>query len=412
MDIDQPLRLLGFLTPSQFMRRHWQKKPLIVRQAITASQPVLSRKDLFRLAALADVESRLITNKIGAAKLTVGVVSQPEPRLWTMQSGPFAARRLPALSLPGWTLLVQGVNLHDAQAHELMRQFRFIPDARLDDVMISFASPKGGVGPHFDSYDVFLLQTSGRRRWRISRQKDLTLQQGVPLKLLQNFEADQEFVLDAGDMLYLPPRYAHDGVAEALNDDGTPSADCITCSIGFRAPSKAALATELLHRIADFDLQDDEAEAVESKSSPDLYADPDQIATSTPAQLPASFQNFAHKAVLNALKNPLALACVLGEYLTEPKPAVWFEESAQVPHWTAETRLQLDARTRMMYDSNHIFINGESHQARGADAKLMRRLADNRVLMPKDLKRASPEAVRLLRDWLAAGWICVHRLAK
>jgi 50S ribosomal protein L16 3-hydroxylase len=409
MDIDKPLRLLGDLTPTQFMRRHWQKKPLVVRQAINASQPVISRAALFRLAARADVESRLITQQLRPAK-SAGEASPPSlSGQWAMQSGPFAARSLPALSTPAWTLLVQGVDLHDAHVHDLMQQFRFIPDARLDDVMISFATPMGGVGPHFDSYDVFLLQTSGRRRWRISRQKDLTLQEGVPLKILQNFQADEEFVLDAGDMLYLPPRYAHEGVAEALNDDATPSSDCITCSIGFRAPAKAELAAELLHRMADFDLQDDDEAQVVGQSSLALYKDPDQSATTTPAELPAKLQDFAHQAVLEVLKNPLAMVCVLGEYLTEPKPSVWFEESEQSTAWTAGTWLQLDPRTRMMYDAHHVFINGESHRARGADAKLMRRLADERALMPKDLKRASSDAVSLLTDWATAGWIRVLR---
>ena len=125
-----------------------------------------------------------------------------------------AAQPAGPVGRPRWTLLVQGVDLHDARAHALLQHFRFVPDARLDDLMISFATAGGGVGPHFDSYDVFLLQASGRRRWKIGRQKDLTLQEGVPLKILQNFEPEQEFVLEAGDMLYLPPRYAHDGLAE------------------------------------------------------------------------------------------------------------------------------------------------------------------------------------------------------
>ncbi len=410
MDIDQPQRLLGNLTPTQFMRRHWQKKPLVVRQAITAGLPVMSRAALFRLAALEDVESRLITQQQRSAKSAGAASPAPLGAQWAMQSGPFPARSLPPLSLPAWTLLVQGVDLHDGLVHELLQQFRFIPDARLDDVMISFATPEGGVGPHFDSYDVFLLQTSGRRRWRISCQKDLRLQEGVPLKILQNFQADQEFVLEAGDMLYLPPRYAHDGVAVALNDDGTPSSDCITCSIGFRAPAKAELAAELLHRMADFDLQEDHDEEVGGKSVLHLYKDPDQSATTTPAELPASLKNFAHQAVLEALKNPLALACVLGEYLTEPKPSVWFEESGQSMAWSEPTWLQLDVRTRMMYDAQYVFINGESHRARGADAKLMWRLADNRALTPKELKRASPDAISLLTDWAAAGWIRVQTL--
>lgn len=408
MDIDKPLTLLGNLTPAQFMRRHWQKKPLVVRQAITPDQHLISRTNLFRLAALPDVESRLIVQQPNPPKKT-GRTSQSEaPVQWTLKSGPFAARTLPALSASGWTLLVQGVDSHNADVHALMQSFRFIPDARLDDVMVSFATSQGGVGPHFDSYDVFLLQTSGRRRWRISRQKDLTLQEGMPLKILQNFEPDEEFVLDAGDMLYLPPRYAHDGVAEAFNDDGTPSQDCITCSIGFRAPAQAELAAELLHRLADFNLLDDDdnegSMAVNSRSA-GLYKDPGQSATPTPAEMPISLQTFAQSAVLEALKNPLALACVLGEYLTEPKPRVWFEEQEQLTDWVSSTPLQLDVQTRMMYDAEHVFINGESHRARGADAKLMRRLADSRMLTPPELKRASPAARELLQNWAAAGWL-------
>src|SRR6185369_3583435 len=127
-----------------------------------------------------------------------------------LRRGPLARRALPPLAQPGWTLLVQGVDLHDAGAHALLNQFRFVPDARLDDLMISYASDTGGVGPHFDSYDVFLLQAQGRRRWRIGRQRDLTLRVDVPLKILARFEPEAEHVLEPGDLLYLPPRYAHD----------------------------------------------------------------------------------------------------------------------------------------------------------------------------------------------------------
>jgi len=160
MEIDQPLTLLGGLSAQQFMRRHWQKKPLLVRQAVPAMVPPIARPELFDLAAHEEVESRLIRHgKSG----------------WTLKHGPFARRALPSLKQPGWTLLVQGVDLHHQGVHELLQQFRFVPDARLDDVMISYASDTGGVGPHFDSYDVFLLQAQGRRRWSIGKQGDLRL---------------------------------------------------------------------------------------------------------------------------------------------------------------------------------------------------------------------------------------------
>jgi 50S ribosomal protein L16 3-hydroxylase len=382
MDVKQTLTLLGGLTPQQFMRRHWQKKPLLVRQAVPNMVPLLSRSELFRLAAQEQVESRLV---------------QHQAKGWRMKSGPFGPRSLPTLSTAEWSLLVQGVDLHNRDAHALLQKFRFVPDARLDDLMISFATEGGGVGPHFDSYDVFLLQASGRRRWQISQQKDLSLQEGVPLKILQNFEFEQEFVLEAGDMLYLPPRYAHNGLAEAsVGKDGKP-ADCMTYSIGFRAPGRDELAGQLLQRLADF--------SEDSAASPLLYRDPLQTATGTPAEVPPSLLEFAEKAVHHALKDPLALACVLGEYLTEPKASVWFDDpsAAWVPGHPGD--VCLDPRTRMMYDGQHVFINGESYKAKGADAALMRCLADGRCLTTNELRRISPSARDLLADWHEAGWL-------
>lgn len=397
MDVNQPLELLAGLSPAQFMRRHWQKKPLLVRQAIPGMQPLLSRAELFKLAAREHVESRLIVQ---------------QPKGWRMKQGPLAPSGLPPLSQKGWTLLVQGVDLHEPAAHALLQRFRFVPDARLDDLMISFATAGGGVGPHFDSYDVFLLQASGRRRWKIGRQKDLTLQEGVPLKILQNFEPEEEFVLEAGDMLYLPPRYAHDGIAEAAMQADGKAADCMTYSIGFRAPGHSELAAELLQRLAEFSEEGGDEPASGSRrgaKAPGLYRDPGQSATATPAALPASLAAFAGQAVAEALKDPLALACVLGEYMTEPKASVWFDEAAH--EWDADAAqeglsgVRLDPRTRMMYDSDHIFINGESYRAKGADASLMRRLADQRSLAPRELRKAGAAAMALLGDWHDAGWL-------
>ncbi len=413
MDIDEPLALLGHLTPAQFMRRHWQKKPLLIRQAVVQTTALINRTALCRLAACGEVESRLITQHNGVQR---GAQQKATAAQWKMQSGPFASRALPAPSQPGWTLLVQGVNLHNAAVHALMQQFRFIPDARLDDVMVSFATPGGGVGPHFDSYDVFLLQTSGRRRWRISQQQELRLQPGAPLKILQNFVPDAEFVLEAGDMLYLPPRYAHDGVAEPVEAGKAQNTDCITCSIGFRAPAKQELAAELLHRLADFNFDDSDSDSDSdagdearnsrhAKIPARLYKDPRQAATATPAAVPPALLAFAQNAVNDTLKKPLALACLLGEYLTQPKASVWFEPPASAASWDTSCGLRLDSRTRMMYDEHHVFINGESYRARGRDAALMRQLADHRALAPQALRRASAAAVSLLEDWHSAGWL-------
>lgn len=368
MDIQQPLTLLGGLTPAQFMRRHWHKKPLLVRQAIPNFQPPVLRPEMFALAAEESVESRLVQQIKGG---------------WKLRHGPFARRSLPAMSQREWTLLVQGVDLHNDAVHQLMQQFRFVPEARLDDLMISYATDGGGVGPHFDSYDVFLLQAHGRRRWRIGRQKDLTLKEGIPLKVLAEFEPEEEFVLEPGDMLYLPPRYAHDGIAEG---------ECMTYSIGFRAPARAELAQELLVRLSEDAAEDEQVQ---------MYRDAKQEAVAEPGAIPAELQAFAKEALERALSQPLALERALGEYLTEPKPNVWFEASDGGAMLEA---VRLDRRTRMMYDAQHIFINGESYRAGGKDATLMRRLANQRYLSAKDIQRASDEALELLSIWCDDGW--------
>lgn len=373
MDPTAPLALLGGLSPATFMKRHWQKKPLLVRQAIPGFSALLPPRELFALAAREEVESRLVVHE-GAS--------------WRLQRGPFARRALPPLNRPGWTLLVQGVDLHHAGAHALLHRFGFVPAARLDDLMISYASDGGGVGPHFDSYDVFLLQAQGQRRWRIGRQRDLQLQQGVPLKILAHFEPEQQYVLEPGDLLYLPPRYAHDGIAQG---------ECQTYSIGFRAPAQAELARELLQRIADEAAQEGDER---------IYRDPAQPATDAPGAIPAALKEFAQGALAAALKDPGALDRALGEYLTEPKANVWFEPG-RAPRQLRS--LVLDARTRMLHDRRHVFINGEAWRAGGADAALMRRLADRRRLDAAELARASEAARALLVSWCEAGWAHANR---
>ena len=370
MDINTPLALLGGLTASQFMRKHWHKKPLLVRQAIPGFKAPIPRARLLAMAGEEGVESRLI--------------QQLDGDNWKLSHGPLSRRSLPALTKPGWTVLVQGVDMHDAKAHELLQQFRFVPEARLDDLMISFATDQGGVGPHFDSYDVFLLQAHGKRRWRIGRQKDLSLQPDKPLKILSNFAPEEEFVLEPGDMLYLPPKWAHDGVAEG---------ECMTYSIGFRSPDRGELGRELLLRMSD---EPDELD------TPVIYKDPKQEAVSNPAMIPEGMYEFAREALKKAMAEPLALERALGEYLSDPKPNVWFEHGDENGMFES---VVLDRRTRMMYDAKHIFINGESYLAGGRDATLMRKLADTKALSRKDLATASDDALELLSAWFDAGWV-------
>jgi 50S ribosomal protein L16 3-hydroxylase len=429
-----PLQLLGNITPAEFMSKYWQKKPLLIRGAIPGFTPLLSRDELFAMAEQEDVESRLIVETLTkpalktASKSAVKSSKKANPQSmpkWTMANGPIYPDVLPTLKTPNWTLLVQGVDLHNQAAYELKKQFRFAPDARLDDLMISFATDGGGVGPHFDSYDVFLLQAEGKRRWRIGKQKDLTLQKNVPLKILATFAPEQEFILEAGDMLYLPPMYAHEGVAVG---------ECMTYSIGFRAPAELELARELLQRFADDTLEDEENAEDEGDDNEDefegensalageyiadsaikniaknLYKDPKQKAVEAPALIPTALLDFAKQAVEKALSDPDALARNLGEYLTEPKANVWFDEpepdSEEDIILTRQNRVDLHPRSQMLFDARHIFLNGESWRAAGADAKLMQKLANQRFLEPKDLTKASDGAMALLQEWADAGWL-------
>ena len=371
MDIDTPLTLLGGLTPAQFMKRHWHKKPLLVRQAIPGFEPCVGRAELVDMLAQEDVESRLIVHG---------------PQGWKLRHGPLPRRSLPPFGQKRWTFLVQGVDLHHQGVHQLLQQFRFVPDARLDDLMISYASDGGGVGPHFDNYDVFLLQAHGRRRWRIGRQKDLSLVPDVPLKLLQNFVPEQEFVLEPGDMLYLPPKWAHDGIAEG---------ECMTWSIGFRSPQAGELARELLQGLAE------EAGELVGEA---VYRDPQQPAVVQPALIPADLQAFAQEALAQAQRDPRWLAMLLGEYLSAPKDNVWFDSREAQP-WAAGQGVALHRRSRMLYDAQHIFLNGEGFAVAGRDARLLRRLADQRALSAKDCAALSASAQEALAEWAQAGWL-------
>lgn len=370
MDIDAPLALLAGMSPAAFMRRHWQKKPLLVRQAWPGVMPPLDRRALFDLAGQEGVESRVLTQFDGQ---------------WRLRHGPFARRSLPAINKPGWTLLVQGLDLHVPAAHRMLSCFRFVPDARLDDLMISYASAGGGVGPHLDSYDVFLLQAHGRRRWRIGPVRDRSLVEGLPVKILQHFEPDEEHVLEPGDMLYLPPGWGHDGVA--LDE-------CMTCSIGFRASTAGDLVQQLLPRLA---------EELESPTRDPLYRDASQPATAEPGRIPGSLRSFALAALSRVLEDEHALDRALGSLISEPKPQVWFEAGQGLPH--APVAIVLDRRSRMVYDTRHVFINGEAFVASGRDARLMRSLADSRRLVAADFARLSEGARSLIEDWAQAGWL-------
>ncbi len=410
IDIDAATPLLAGLSPRQFMRRYWQKKPLLIRQAWPQVTPPIDRATLFQLAAQDDVESRLIVRQMAdadapakpaskaakAAKAGKAAKASTASRQaaslaapggdWSLHHGPFADRRaIPPFSQSGWTLLIQGLDLHVPAARAMLERFRFVPDARLDDVMISYATEGGGVGPHFDSYDVFLLQVSGRRRWRIGPLTDASLEPDVPLKILSRFQPEEEWVLEPGDMLYLPPRWAHDGVAEGE--------DCMTCSIGFRTPGEHELVRELLVRLAD-------GEDLEGMGR--LYKDPAQTATGQPGALPEALVDFASAAVAKLIRDPHALRSVLGELLSEPESHDWVAAGEPLAERVA---VVLDAKTRMVYDERCVYVNGESWRMGGKDARHLRQLADQRRLDARTMRGVSDGLLELLCQWSEDGWL-------
>lgn len=365
--------LLGGMTARKFLARHWQRLPRLIRGAVPGFDGLLDLDELFALACRDDVRSRLVLR---------------EGRQWHVEHGPFSRSALRRLPERGWSLLVHDVNHYLPQARALIDRFNFIGYARLDDLMISYAPAGAGIGPHVDSYDVFLLQGPGRRRWQISHQRDLRLREDQPLKLLRAFEAEQEWMLDPGDMLYLPPGWAHDGVSVE------PS---MTYSIGFRAPSWQELAVDFLRHLED-------QVALEG-----MYQDPGLEPARGPARLaPRMVSDIA--ARLDKLRwREGEVTQFLGRRLTEPKEHVVFEAPqpalARRPFSAAARRhgVKLDLRTQMLYNGARFFINGESAQVSGRAAATLRRLADTRVLLDVDASQRG--LVTLLHEWYGAGWL-------
>jgi 50S ribosomal protein L16 3-hydroxylase len=368
--------LLGGRTPAAFMSQHWQKKPLLIRRACLDFDGGISRDRLIALACGDDVESRLVIRERGRFSLATGPFSRSE------------FRRLPA---SGWTLLVQGVNRVDAATDMLLRRFAFVPYARLDDVMISYATPGGGVGPHFDSYDVFLLQGSGRRRWRYGKQKDLTLVPDTDVKILRRFSPRYDVELAAGDMLYLPPHIAHEGTAVDA---------CLTYSIGFRAATYAEIAQAFI----DF-LRDD------MRLPTGQYADPDAKPSDSPARIDPTMLQRVSAALSQIRWDSRDVGRFLGCFLSDPKPNVRFSPpAAPIGESTFAAKaalrgLALDRATQLLYDDAAFYVNGEAVTFRGAGTAMLRRLANRRTLSAHECRSLGASLAALLHQWYRYGFV-------
>ncbi len=264
-----------------FLRDYWQKRPLLIKNPWKSWENPLEPDELAGLACEAGVESRLI--ELASDNLNA-------------ENGPFPETRFSKLRKQPWTLLVQAVDHHVAAVAALIEPFRFVPNWRIDDVMVSYASDGGGVGPHFDQYDVFLIQGLGHRRWQIGALCDETTQL-LPhddLRLLANFSATDEWILEPGDILYVPPRVAHNGVA--VGDD------CMTYSVGFRAPSRA----ELIGHWCD--------DLLEELTDDDRYGDPELVAQANPGEISAEAIAALHAMVTRKMSDPATFARWFGQY--------------------------------------------------------------------------------------------------
>jgi len=286
MNPDIPLQLLGGITAREFLRDYWQKKPLLIRQAIPDFESPIDADELAGLALEEEVESRL-------------VIEHGE-RPWELRRGPFAEDAFSTLPEREWTLLVQAVDQFVPEVAELLEQFRFLPSWRIDDVMISFAAPGGSVGPHFDNYDVFLLQAQGKRNWKIGQicNSESPLLQHADLRILAEFEESAEWVLEPGDMLYLPPRLAHFGIAED---------DCMTYSVGFRAPSAAEVLTHFTDFLSQY-LTDEER-----------YTDADAQPVSDPHQIQTDALDRLKSLLAEHMSDERMLLTWFGQFMTEPR---------------------------------------------------------------------------------------------
>lgn len=366
---------LGGLTAPQFLAEYWQQKPLLIRQAFPGFGGWLTPDELAGLACEEEAQARLVLQNRGG---------------WRVEHGPFAEARFASLPKKNWSLLVQGVNHFLKEGEALLQRFDFIPSARLDDLMVSFAPDGGGVGPHFDSYDVFLLQGHGQRLWRISQQQDMELVEGAPLRILKNFHTEQEWLLEPGDMLYLPPRCAHWGIALG---------DCMSWSIGFRAPSAQELGTHFL------------AHLQERIRLEGLYADPDLELQEHPAEISAQMIDKV-ATMLQAIRwDKGDVADFLGEYLTEPKPHIVFAPPRRMaaPKFLqrlADQGVRLDLKSLMLLHGGKAFINGEAAAVEPQALPLLQQLADRRVLPPLPPSALQmPQLTDLLCQWYHAGYL-------
>ena len=358
-----PLEVLGGISAQQFLNEYWQQKPLLVRNAFPNWENPLLPDELAGLACEQDIESRVITGSRATNQ-------------WNVITGPFQDDSFTKLGEQDWTLLVQATDQWVPEVEQLKQPFRFIPDWRMDDVMTSFAAPNGSVGPHYDQYDVFLIQGDGQRRWRLGQHCDSSteLLANDEVKILKHFQGTEDWTLNPGDLLYVPPGLAHWGTAI------TP---CMTYSVGFRGPSHA----ELLVNYSD--------EVISRLDESMRYSDIGHTSQHNPGEITA--QSLSEiKTIINQLTtNDDLLAEWFGRYVTELKDdrqSYLDDEQAEqvIALLQAGSTLDINPITRLAYslegDTTRLFVSGETISQTGvAWLAFVEQLCLNRWLSEPDL---------------------------
>lgn len=362
----------GGMPASEFLREYWQKKPLLIRQAFTSFSGLLNKQQLIDLACHPDAQSKLIQ------------LTSPTP---TVSHGPFRKKDFSKLG-GKWTVLVQDVNHFLASAYELLQAFNFVPHARLDDLMVSYATDGAGVGPHVDSYDVFLLQGSGQRLWQIAEHADVSVVPNSPLPILKHFKPQQQWLLEPGDMLYLPPQCAHNGIAVG---------DSMTYSIGFRAPDHQHFAYEFLNFITDH---------LELEG---IYTDADLTLNKQPALISKTMLNKMTAVIHKIRFDKKDIEGFVGHYLTEPKAHVFFDPPASPLSQKAFVKkiqqegISLALKTQMLFTKDAFYINGEAFICNTALQPSLQQLANQRQItlhQPLDA-----DIIDILYEWYLAGYL-------
>jgi 50S ribosomal protein L16 3-hydroxylase len=395
----------GKLNVEQFKTKHWQKKPLLVRSALPSPESLISKQELLILGKDGQCEARLITRSKNNA--------------WQLTHGPFSDDSSGQPSYPkkgSWTVLVQGVDTVNANIHELMADFRFAGDALLDDVMISYATDGGGVGPHLDSYDVFLIQLHGSRQWRISPPKSTPaiFEEGLPVKILKTFSPTQEWLLEPGDMLYLPAGWGHDGVAVG---------ECMTASVGFRAPDRNEWLNAYLDDLSD-SLEDilspisKRLKVLPSKLENKSNEKPAQIISAIPDQFGEWVDELMGKGVAEKPETKAHIRELAGRFLTEPKNQTTFTAPVKPVSPAAFSKslltkgIRLNLASRCLYSQTPktFFLNGESFSVSTKQLNTLALLADTKQLGGKGvcLVPLDADLMESFYEWYENGWITIR----